>query len=573
MSATETLLSIAGGVALLLWGTRMVRTGMTRAFGADLRQAVSRGTANRLGAFFAGLAVTALLQSSTATALIVVSFAGRGLIATAPALAVMLGADVGTTLVAQVLSLGVLWLSPLLILIGVVSFRSAEGGKPRHLGRVAIGIGLMLLALRVIVSASAPLRDSELLSQIVGPIAGEPLLALLIAALVTWLTHSSLAVVLLVMSLAQGGVAPIGLALVLVLGANIGGAMAPMTTLMGEANAVRRVPIANAFMRFIGAVALLAFVPALLPYLAAIDADPARMVVNFHTAFNLLLALVFLPLLGPLARAATKLFRDADPDSCEREVKYLNSADLGEPAVALANAARETLRMGDVVAEMLAKSIDVFRHNDAKLAKAVSRLDDRVDESHEAIKLYLTEMSRREMDEAEARRSVDILSFTTNLEHVGDIVDINLMELAEKKIDKRLSFSDEGFAEITAIHSQVVENLNLALTVFVANDKALARRLLGQKVAIRDMERLATSAHLERLRQGLPETIETSRIHLDVIRDLKRINSHLTSVAYPILEAAGELSESRLKRTEKEPETTVALDPSGDSHRRTGQDQ
>ncbi len=551
MGATETLLNIIGGVALLLWGTRMVRTGMTRAFGADLRKVVARGTANRLAAFAAGLGVTILLQSSMATALILVSFAGRGLIALTPALAVMLGADVGTTLVAQVLSLDVFWLSPLLILAGVLSFRSAEGGRPRHLGRVAIGVGLMLLALRLIVATSAPLRDSAALAQIIAPIADEPLLALLLAAALTWLTHSSLAVVLLIMSLAQVGIAPIGLALVLVLGANVGGALAPMTSLLGAPNEVRRVPLTNAAMRLVGALAALPLLPLVMPYLAMLEPEAGRMVVNLHTGFNLALALIFLPLISFLAAAATRLLPDTKAGEGEAEIHYLNDADLDEPTVALANAARETLRMGDVVTAMLADTIVVFRANDGGLAREVSRLDDRVDVKHEAIKFYLTEASRREMDEAEARRTVDVLSFTTNLEHVGDIIDKNLMELAEKKIANRLSFSPEGQAEIEAFHAQVAENLQLALSVFVSGDKTLARRLLGQKVVIRDLERQAVNAHLDRLKRGLPETLETSRIHLDVIRDLKRINSHLTSVAYPILEAAGELRESRLRHGEQ----------------------
>lgn len=546
MGGTEILLNIASAVALLLWGVRMVRTGLTRAFGASLHRTLAACTKNRLAAFAGGLGVTTILQSSTATALIVSSFTARNVLTPTAALAAMLGADVGTSLVAQFLSFDLRWLSPLLVLVGVIAFMTAEAGQRRHLGRAAIGLGLMLLALKFIITASTPLRESAALAAIVDPLAAEPLLAALLAALLTWLAHSSLAVVLLTISLASGGVIPLALAFPLILGANVGSGIAPMIMTLSSQEAARAVPLGNLLMRLLGALLLLPFLDAVTPHLALLEAAPTRQIANFHTAFNLALAIVFLPFVSFVGAGCARLLPSRAKAHAQGKPRYLDPDVLDTPPLALACAARETLRMGDEVEQMLRQSIEVFRDDDAKLLRKVEERDDTVDALHEAIKLYLTRVSREELDRSESRRYVEVLTFNTNLEHIGDVIDKNLMELAAKKIKNRFVFSPDGWSEICAFHDRVLSTMQLALNVFMSGDVKSARQLLRQKDAIRTAEREAAESHLNRLHAGLPESIETSSLHLDIIRDLKRIHGHLTSVAYPILEAAGELRTSRL---------------------------
>ncbi len=551
ISATLILLNLMGAIALLLWAMRMVRTGMTRAFGSALRQILGNQLDNRIKAFLAGLGVTALLQSSTATCLMTASFAGRGLMVVAPALAVMLGADVGTTLVAQVFSLDISWLSPVLILVGVVAFLAARRRQMRDLGRLVIGLGLMLLALSLIVGISQPIREAPLVVSLVSSLVGEPILAILMAAMLTWLAHSSLATVLLVVSLVGSGAIPVSLAFPLVLGANLGGAMPPiMATLRADATA-RRVALGNGLFKVVGCVAaipLLGLIPGLI---ASIEPEAVRQVVNFHTAFNLALAVAFLPLIGPANALLERLIPDRAPTEDAGEPRYLDAAALDEPVVAIANAARETLRIADVLEEMLARAMETLAGNDRDILKTVEAMDDTVDRLYEKTKLYLTEVSRSELSIEDSRRCNDVMAFCTNLEHVGDIVDKNLMELAAKKIKYRLEFSEEGFRDIEALHRRVRDNLKLATSVFVSGDRDLARKLLMEKDHFRELERDAGESHHERLKSGLRESIETSSLHLDVIRDLKRINSHLTSVAYPILETTGDLRASRLRKAKK----------------------
>ncbi|HEY6981011.1 Na/Pi cotransporter family protein [Reyranella sp.] len=547
MHGVDTILNILGSVTLLLWGVRMVRTGLTRAFGATLRRAIGACSRNRFTAFVGGLGLTGLLQSSTATALLLASFAGRGLISLPIALAVMLGANVGTTLTSQVLSFDLGWLSPFLIAAGVIAFMTIASDKPHHLGRVGIGLGLMLLSLKLLTGAIEPLRTSPSFVAALAGMQDEYVIAAVLATVATWFIHSSLSAVLLIMSFASSGIISPALALAMVVGANVGGALAPYMDQSSTDIDARRVPLANLISRLVIGVAFLFVLVPTVHWLSLLEPAPARIAVNFHSLFSLVAAVVFLPLIDPVANLCRRLLPARPVADDPGKPRHLDPNVLDTPAEALGCALRETLALGDRVADMLRQSIDVFEHSDPKAVRAIEHADNAVDRLYEAIKLYLIQTSRTDLGEEEGRRYVEILTFTTNLEHIGDIIDKNLMELAAKKIKNRYAFSAEGLGELKAFHARVSENLRLALNVFTTRDIALARRLVAEKAAIREAEAKAGDSHFARLREGRPESIETSSIHMDVIRDLKRINGHLTSVAYPILEAAGELADTRLK--------------------------
>ncbi len=555
----ETLINLLGGIALLLWGIRMVRTGVTRGFGARLRRTLAGAVGNRLAAFAGGLGITAILQSSTATALIASSFAGRGYITAGMALAVMLGADVGTTLVVQVLSFDLIWLSPLLVAAGVIGFNLSDDSKRRALSRIAIGLGLMLLSLKLIATVSAPLSQSDAVAVLLDPLTTEPVLAVIAAAFLTWAAHSSVAVILLVASLAAVQVISIHLALALVIGANLGSAMIAVVLNWRAPPAARRVPLGNLLVKIAGVGLGLALLPWLQPYLAMISDDPAHLIANFHTIFNLALAFMFLPFVEWIAKLTERLVPDA-PDATENgKPRYLDDDALDTPAESIALAAREALRMGDEVDQMLLRSIDALTGDDRKAIKAIEAAEDVVDRLHEAIKLYLTKINENELDTFESRQAVQILMFSANLEHIGDIIDKNLMDVAARRMKAGASFSEEGLAEIKVMHERVSANFKLAMNVFMSGDTDLARQLLEQKIDIRALEQDFVERHYWRIGAGRPESIESSAYHIDILRDLKRINSHLTSVAYPILERAGALTQSRLR----------PVDQAGDVERET----
>jgi phosphate:Na+ symporter len=540
------LLNLFGAAALLLWGLRMVRTGVLRAYGARLRQQLGHATSNRFTGFLAGLGITCLLQSSSATALVSASFASRGLVTTAGALAVMLGADVGTSLVAQAYSFRVGWVSPLLIIAGWVMFNKFENSQVKDLGRAIVGLGIALLGLHLITGAAEPVRDAPLLPQIFALMNDSPVFGLIVGAALTVLSTSSLAVVLLIVSFMAQQMVPIDLGFALILGANLGSGIMPLMATLNDTPEAKRVPLGNLLFRVIGVVAVLPLIPLIQPYVAMIEKESARQALNFHTAFNLALALGFIGLTGPVARLTGRFLPDRDLADAPGKPRYLSQGSSDQPVIALANATREALRMGDLVGQMLRQSLAVFRTDDRRLIRQVSELDSEIDRLNEAIKLYLTELSRELMDPADQKRVVDLITFITNLEHIGDIIDKNLMELAAKKVKYQLKFSPEGTKELDEIHERLTKNLELAMNVFVTGDAKLARTLIEEKEAFRRLERKAAESHLERLKSGRIESIQTSGLHLDILRDLKRINSHLSGVAHPILEASGELSPTRL---------------------------
>jgi phosphate:Na+ symporter len=547
ISGTEILLNLLGAAALLVWGLRMVRTGILRAYGGVLRGRLGRSMNNRFAAFGAGLGITLLLQSSMATAMMAASFASRGVVAAAPALAIMLGADLGTSLVAQAYGFRLSWLSPVFIVLGVAMFLGTQSTRWRDLGRAAIGLGLVLLALQLIAAGAGPIRESPVVPALMPVLRDAAIPGAILGAALTVLSTSSLAIVLLTVSLTAAGVLPILTAVSLVLGANLGSALTPVIASLRGLPEARRVPLGNLIFRGIGVAAAISTLPWLLPELGRLAATAPQQVLNFHVALNLAIALLFIGLIGPVAKLCLKLLPDRPLQEDLGKPRYLDARAIESPDVAIANAAREALRMGDIVERMLIQTLDVIRADDRKLLKDVEEMDNSVDALHEAIKLYLTKVSRETLDAADNRRAIDVITFTTNLEHIGDIVDKNLLELASKKIRNKLQFSTQGFAEICDMHARLLENLRLALNVFMSGDVKMARRLLEQKIAFRDLERAAAEAHLARLRLGTPESLETTSLHLDILRDLKRVNSHLTSVAYPILDAAGELAQSRLR--------------------------
>ena len=546
MSATYALLQLFGDIALLLWGIHMVHSGVLRAFGSDLRRLLGIGLKTRMRAFLAGLGVTAILQSSTATALMATSFAAGGIVDLVPALALMLGANVGTTLIVQVLSFDITLVFPVLILVGVIAFRRGGRTRTRDIGRVAIGLGLMLLALHLLVEAITPAETAPAVRALFTSITQDPILNLVAAAVLTWAAHSSVATMLVIMSLASAGIITPMASLAMVLGANLGSAVNPVVE--GTAgDAVRlRLPVGNLFNRLIGCGIALPLLHPITSALAWVDPAPARMAANFHTAFNLVLAAAFMVPLPYIAKALKRLFPEQLKAADPGKPQYLDPAALETPSVALANAAREVLRMADVVETMLRGSQDVLHTGDRKHVAEIGRMDDILDKLHEAVERYLIQISHDGLSDEESRRLSDILAFSINLEHIGDIIEKNLMELAAKRIKKRLSFSSEGLAELDQMHDRLLDHLQLAVAVFMVGDVQAARRLVQEKEHFRDLERTATERHFERVREGRPESIETSGLHVDIIRDLKRIDSHIAATAYPLLEQSEMLRRSRL---------------------------
>ena len=539
------LLNLLAAIALLVWGTQFVRTGVLRLLGENLRRVLQASMKNRLNAMFTGAGVASLVQSSTATCLIVASFLDKNLVPTSAALAVMLGADVGTAIMALLLSFDLSWLSPLLIFVGVVMIATSEKSAVGRTGRVLIGLGLITLALQLIVDATRPLVDSPTVRGLLVALPNEVLLDIFVGALLTLLSYSSLAIVLLTATLAGSGLVPPGVALGLVLGANIGSGMLAVLTTIKAPAVTRRLPLGNLLFKLGACAIAMPLLPQLHMLLQEYVASVQQQVVAFHLGFNVAMALLCIWLTGPLARLLDRWLVDAAPPPGTMRPQHLEPMALATPSLAISCAAREAMHQADVVETMLRGILPVIRNNDRDLAEQLRTLDDTVDSLYSAIKFYLTQISRDSLSARESRRWTDIVSFTINMEQIGDIIERVLQDVEDKKIRKNRRFSDAGMAEIVELHERLIANLRLGMSVFLDGHVRDATRLLEEKARFRDLEHEYAATHIARLRDNTAESIETSSLHLDLISDLKRINSHICSIAYPILEQAGALARRR----------------------------
>lgn len=552
MDGSLFLLHLTGAVALLLWATRMVRTGMERAFGSRLREWLRGALANAVAAAGAGVALALVFQSATAVALLVSGFAGQGLIAAMPGIVALLGADLGSALAARLLSLDLAALSPALLLVGTVAFMVSPGRLGRQAGRILVGIGLLLLSLRLIGEASEPLRDSRLLPAIVDRLAADPAMAFIVAALATWLFHSSVAAVLLVAAFAARGVIPAGLAVTMILGVNFGGALIALALTRTGPPPARTVVIGNLVLRGLFAVAAALAAAVAPPPLAWLGANGSTVAVNAHVAFNVALLVIGVPLAPLVSRLARWIAMlgvpAADPLMAVEPASALDEAALANARQAIANGERELMRLAETVEVMAAGVIDMFRTETPGDLAHLARLDDRVDARHSAIKLYLARVMAGPITAPEALRCQELITAGVRLEQIADIVVRNIAASIAKKRERGLDFTEDGWQELSGMHEEVMANGRLAFNVVVSRDVATAREIVEGKDRMREREKAATARHFERLRDGSTRSIETSTIHLDLIRDLKEINSLFAAIAYPVLEENGQLHGSRLKR-------------------------
>jgi phosphate:Na+ symporter len=531
-----TLLALFGGLALLLYGMQLIGEGLQRAAGGHLRHLLTRMTRTRLAAVASGATVTAIIQSSSATTLMLIGFVSAGLVTFRQSLGVILGADIGTTVTVQLLAFKIQELSLLLVGVGFAMAFFARRGLVKSLGQVVLGFGFIFLGMKVMNDGLAPLADNELTRQVLVALAGNPFLALLGGAVLSAGMASSAATIGLTLSLGHQGLLPLAAAIPIVLGANIGTCATALAASLRSSSDARRVAVAHIAFKVLGVALVFPFISPLTTFIVQTAGDVARQIANTHTFFNVAISALFLPFAPWAARVITALVPEEERGDNPYRTRYLDDRFLDQPALAIGQATREALRMGDVAQNMLRDAMVVLRTDNQELLEDVERRDDQLDYLEREIKLFIARLGRETMSPDMALKEIALISFIGNLENIGDIIDKNLMELARKKLYQGRRFSEAGEAELIEFHSLVSKNLERAIAGFAANDRSLAQEVLDQRPVVRQRERELRDSHLARLRRGLAESLETSEIHLDVLTNLKRISSHITALVYPILE-------------------------------------
>jgi phosphate:Na+ symporter len=549
---TFVIINLLGGVALLLWGVRMVRTGVMRAWGDRLKRFIETQLSTQLSAFAGGALATAILGSGTAMALIVAGIAASGAIGAARGLAVLLGSDAGSAAVSAVFAAGsarVAWVSPLLLAVGYIVFSASREFRPHNVGRILIGLGLVLLSLTLITAATAPLRDATLFHDVLGRIAREPLLAFLTGAALAWLCHSTLAVMLLVASFLSNGSLDLAGAIGMILGLNAGGGLPAVAATTAMPPEARRLPLANLACRSVSAVVCLIFANRLAAMLAALPLGVVEIATAFHTVFNLAVGLIFLPFAGAVERLMRRLLPDPKeaPDNLAKP-RYLDRATLTTPAVALVNAGLETGRMTELLDRMFGVALGALKDGGLETLKELKALDERLNAYQTSVHTYLAELTQSELKEDGTRRALELMLYASNLEHAGDVISLNLADRVKAKAKSAIAFTAQQQAALDRMCAIVSNALKLAAGVAASGDIDGARRLIEQKSAFRKLEQEAIGRQFLDGSAARTANLRGSALFVDLVRDLQRVLSHIVSAGYPIVEAAGLLRETRLRK-------------------------
>ncbi|MEO9168769.1 MAG: Na/Pi cotransporter family protein [Aestuariivirga sp.] len=555
--STLVILNLLGGVALLLWGVRMVRTGILRVWEEQLKYFIEYRLGNRFSAFTAGLFATFVLGSGTATSLIVTNIASTGTLPASLGLSVLLGADVGSSVISAVVASGssiALWTSPVFLFVGYFVFQSSEELKPHNVGRVLIGLGLMLLSLRLISQATTPLGEASLFHQVLAAVGQAPILAFLIGGLMAWGFYSTLAAILLVTSLMVNGSLLLPAALPFLLGINCGGGLPAFTATLGLAPEARRLPLGDFLSRALLAVIILSFSQHLIGYLPNAPANPLNWALGFHVAFNITAAILFLPLVTIMAKLAKRLVPEStEPEDPLHRPRYLDPTVIPSPAMALANANIELARMGEVLDRMFQTALKAMAGSSLEILKQLSGQDTRLNNYQQSIQSYVNDVSQGKLSAEDARRALEVTLYASNLEHAGDIIHLNLSDRIHAKIKEGLDFSAEEQTALAELSLIIQNNIRLASSVITSRDVAAAQHLIGQKDEFRQLENKMMQTHFTTSLAHKATALRQSALFIDIIRDLDRVNSHVVAAGYPIVDDAGLLRSTRLRKTQVQP--------------------
>ncbi|MBD2610887.1 Na/Pi cotransporter family protein [Nostoc punctiforme FACHB-252] len=531
---TQVLILLIGGSTLLLYGVRLVTDAMERALGSRLRLVMMKLARHPLAAFISGIIVTMLTQSSTATASVMVGLVSAQLVPLAAAVIMLLGAAVGSTLVVQLLAFHITEYAQEFLGLAAAFALLTRGKALRDVGRGVFSFGLVLQGLAMIDASSAPIADNPITNEIMEALSQSPLVLVLLGILLAAAFVSSIAAIGIVMALAGGGALPLEAALAVMLGANIGTTLMPLLTALNRGSVVgRRLGFIYVGTRLVGGVLLLALLNPLTVLLTRLLPDPSTQVALAHLGFNLILAIVFVPLANLLANLATRLLPEPETQN-KLSVRYLDPNALTLPAVALGQAMREILRMADLSAEMLQLSIRAFEDGVKDLPKQIGALDNQLDALETAVKHYLIQLNDELLTTEQSQRELTLLSISTELEAIGDIIDRQLMRLARRKRRKQIAFSQQEWNDIVAYHGEVLGLLQRTLTGLAAQDSTIADEVLSQRQWLNQFKREIYLRHLQHLSSGDPVSLNASSILLEMVNAMSRILSHISSIARAI---------------------------------------
>ncbi len=522
-----------GGLGLFLFGIQMLATGMQNAAGDRLRRILEVLTNNPIAGFFTGLLMTTLIQSSGATTVMVVGFANAGLINLSQGISVIIGANVGTTVTAQIISFKVQTIAlPFIGLGGLIIFFSRRK-QYRYLGEAILGAGLLFLGITTMSSGLSPLEKLPLFKSLLVQFGAFPLLGVLGGAVFTAILQSSSAFTGVIIAISMEGMITLDQAMPLILGSNIGTCVIAFIASAGTNLTARRAAVAHLLFNFIGVLLCLAVLTPFTDLVLKTASSVTRQVANAHSIFNVANSILFIVVLPYFTRLVSHIV-PGEEISIEIGPTYLDKRMLATPAAAIGGAKKELLRMAMIASEMIGDVLDIFVRNDLKKVAHVEQMEDLLDGMEKAINVFLAELSQSPLTEVQSKIIGSFMSAANDLERIGDHAN-NIMQLAELKVEDRLPFSEQALEELRQLYEQVDVMLKRAIQAFELESKQLARLVLVEDDQIDLMEKVLRRAHIERIntKRCFPAS---GVIYLDVLSNLERIADHATNIAQLIVE-------------------------------------
>jgi phosphate:Na+ symporter len=524
-------LNMVGGMGLLLYGMYIMSEGLQKIAGKKLRTILSTLTQNRLVGLLVGAVVTIIFQSSTATTVILVGLTSASIISLRQTLSVILGSDIGTTITAQLIALKVTEIALPIVGIGATIIFFCKREKYKRIGQVLIGFGLLFLGLKIMSDTMYPLRDDPYFKDMLMEMSDRPLLAIILAAIFTFLVHSSAATIGIIMVLAMQGLVPTVSAIYLLFGANIGTSFTAVLSSLGSTREAQRVATAHFMFKLAGVLVFLPFVGPFADFVKWLAPNsPGFQVANIHTIFNVGIALMFLPFTSQFAKLLEFIVPEKASNTVEIKPRYLDESLITTPSIAIGMAQKEVIRITDRVTEMVMRCDHLFKKYDESITEELLNKEDEVDKLSEATNSYLTKLMRQPLAKEEFNQCMGLVHIVKDYEHIGDVIEKNIIYLAESKHANNGDFSPDGQREITAMLHKLIEMLHVVNTAIVTNNCYLTERAKTLHEEIVDMEFRFRMSHFARMQMGGKDSENTSSIFLDVINSYLRIAEHLNNV-------------------------------------------
>lgn len=536
-------LGLIGGMGLLLYGMQILSEGLQKIAGARLRTLMSTLTHNRVSALVVGAVITIFFQSSTATTVILVGLTSAGIMTLRQTLGVILGADIGTTVTAQLIALKVTEIALPIVGLGATVIFFSKWERYKRYGQVLMGFGLLFLGLKVMSDVMYPLREDPFFPIMMAKMGDYPVLAMLLAAVFTFLVHSSAASVGIIMLLSMQHLITLHAAIYLLLGANIGTSFTALLSSLASPREAQRVATAHLLFKIAGVIIFLPFVTPFAGLMERLTSSPGYQVANAHTFFNIAIALIFLPFINQFGSFLFRLIPERKEAKDKFKPRYLDIKLINTPAIALGMATKEINHTFDYIFDMTRDIAGILEKNDISLLNQVVKKEERVDILFAGISEYLTNVLRQPHSRQEFLKCMGLINIVNDLEHIGDIIEKNVTYLAQCKIDGKCTFSEDGWDEISIMHKRVCELMQMANTAFVTNNRELAQKACKLQPEITKMERHLRILHIQRLKVG-GSSEETGAVHLDLINAFLRISEHIRNIAWEVANEGLELTVS-----------------------------